>query len=172
MKRFILLIVLCFVLSGCATTYIYSGSLIAPDWSGAERKHVLCWENTEGRLFYKDKYSKRIDLLTNGTTRNLVFTDIEGGGIVFRRTPDDKGAFSTPVELNGLCGKIERASSVGELKEGDISVSIMCRASSSRETRQYIKAQEEYHVFKVSKREAVDRGDVKAECSRKYLGLR
>ena len=170
MKRFILLMVLYFVLSGCATTYIYSGSLDAPVWSGAERKHVLCWENTEGRLFYKDKYSKRMDLFADRSTRNLVFTDEADEGIVFIGTSDDEGALGT-VELYGQCGKIESASSVGELKEGDVSVSIVCKTLSSRETRQYIKAQEENYVFKVSKTEAVDRGDVKAECSREYLGL-
>lgn len=116
-------------LSGCGTTYLYSGSIDAADSVGTPRKVTVHWTKTE-RPFGYDSASSTVALRTECSDRVINFVE-RNDGIVFVADPEDREAWTGQGAAGGICGRIDNAPRVTLLKEEPLSLTILCKPRSS-----------------------------------------
>lgn len=149
------LVLLAVLLSGC-TTYVFQGTIEAPDSSGTERQHLVYWSKTERPAGF-DTVSGGIRVLTECSTNTMVFAEREDA-IVFRRRPNDRGV-GTDVPLGGPCGQVLDAERIRDLDEGVLRLTVHCEPVGdefSVGNQAYLQAQEQPYRFPISRKKVDD----------------
>ena len=118
------------LLTGCATTTLYTSHFEAQNSAGQNREFVLYW-NTTTSVFSGTKASP-VTLLTQCSSRTIEYEERPVAGqsatqIVFRGEPGfDTAAGSTELPPSGVCGRVLSADRLQNLSGPRIQFTVSC----------------------------------------------
>lgn len=162
------LLLMTLILSGCASRYVYSGTLEASDSAGNVNQHLIYWNKTTRPLWY-DSQEGSIRILPQCSLNTLTY-DEQPDGIIFRARDRDKHVLEGLPDKH-VCGRILNANRIVDLLEGDIGVTVFCRDAPQDDLdspQPYLKAREQPYKFPVSRQEVPDFSEIpkRPPCSR------
>lgn len=155
LMRSILIPVAVLVLQGCATHYLYHGTIEAHDSAGQPRIVSVHWTVTERKLWFDNAHGS-IELKTECSARTVHFRE-RADGIVFEREPSDEGVFG-PVEIYGTCGEALGVKRIAMISPGELQIAVYCRELES-ERHLYLQPALEPYVFPVLRDRLTDPDD-------------
>jgi hypothetical protein len=165
--KWLLLLVLGLMITGCGTQYVYHGRISAECSDGEVRDHLIYWRGTDRTLWF-DTADGSIHLISRCVMNAVAFDESEEG-ILFYARPQDAGDF-TSITPKEPCGRILNADKVGDLSTGPLQLEIWCHHEGDFDApgviKAYLKASETPYEFVImkDKAETFPGGAPKLEC--------